>query len=605
MQIRNIAIIAHVDHGKTTLIDGMLKQAHVFRDNQSEMTQDRIMDSKDQEAERGITILAKNTAITYGETKINIIDTPGHADFGGEVERVINMADGALLLVDAAEGPLPQTRFVLEQALKRKLKIIVVVNKIDRSDAEVARVLSDIEELFLNMVDDESQLDFPVIYTVAREGKAWLKLPTDLKEAGSLKPLFDLIVKEIPAPEANFNLPFAMLISNIDHDLYKGNYAIGKIAQGKVKAGDTVALYWEEKFLRNTQVQYVMASQGLERIEVPEGQAGDIVALVGLEGIEIGQTATDPQNPTFFPAIKLTEPTLSIQIAANSSPFKGKEGDFCTERQLQDRLLREKKTNIGLRIEPNPTGHGFRVSGRGELHLAVMIEDMRREGYEMEVAKPQVILKNIDGVIHEPVEELTIEISQDFVGIITEEMGKRRAQLLDTHTNTKGMTKMIYQVSSRNLLGFRTEILSKTRGNGIFATRFLGFFPESTSIDKLRNGVLVATENGNTTAYAIQAVQQRGQTFVPPGVAVYLGQVVGLNLRQEDMDVNICKGKQMTNVRAASADVMVKLAPPVKMSLEQCLDFIEDDELVEITPLSLRLRKKVLDKNLRYKSSKK
>ncbi len=602
-KIKNIAIIAHVDHGKTTLIDGLLKQTKTFRDNQAEMSQIRIMDSNAQESERGITILAKNTSIDYLDTKINVIDTPGHADFGGEVERVINMADGALLIVDAAEGPLPQTRFVLEQALARNLKIILVINKIDRKDAEPDRVLLQTEELFLNLVNDDSQLDFPVIYAIAREGKAWNELPVDMNAPGSLVPLLDQILKTIPEPQAKREEPFKMLVSNIDFDNYKGVHAIGKISAGTVKPGDTISIVEEDQFIKNCKVQYVLASHGLEKVEVAEGQPGDIISITGVDGVAIGQTLTDPAHPIGFPKIKITDPTLSIQIGPNSSPFKGKEGEFCTARQLEDRLKREKKTNLGLKIEANQSGGGYMVSGRGELHLAVMIENMRREGYEMEVGKPQVILKEIDGAMHEPMEELTVEIDKDFVGIITEEMGKRRAELLDTVTNEKGIARMIYKISSRNLLGFRSEILTKTRGNGLFASRFLGYFPVVGTSARLRNGVLIATENGTTTSYALDAVQQRGSTFVGAGVNVYTGMIIGLNSRQEDMDVNACKGKQLTNFRAANADQMIKLAPPIEMSLEQCLDFIENDELLEITPENLRLRKKILDKNLRQKAA--
>lgn len=604
MNIKNVAIIAHVDHGKTTLIDGLLKQTSTFRDNQAEMSQDRIMDSDAQESERGITILAKTTAISYKDTKINIIDTPGHADFGGEVERVINMADAAILLVDAAEGPLPQTRFVLEKALERKLKVILVINKIDRGDAIPGRVLADTEELFLNLVDDESQLEFPVIFAVARDGKAWDQLPTDHNEDGTLEPLLEEILNTVPDPDVDETKPFKMLVSNIDFDNYKGIHAVGKITAGTVKPGDTLSIVEEDKFVKNCKVQYVMTSNGLDRVEVEQGQAGDIVSITGVEGVEIGQTLTDPNDPHGYPTIKITDPTLSIQILPNASPFKGKEGDFCTARQLEDRLMKEKKTNLGLRIESNSNGGGYIVSGRGELHLSVLIENMRREGYELEVGKPQVILKEIDGVKSEPMEELTIEIDKDFVGIITEEMGKRRAELLDSITNAKGTSRMVYKVSSRNLLGFRSEILTKTRGNGIFASRFLGYFPEITTIPRMRNGVLVATENGTSTAYALESIQKRGVTFIGAGVNVYKGMIIGENSRQEDMDVNVCKGKQLTNMRSAGADQMIKIAPPVDMTLEQCLDYIEDDELLEVTPENLRLRKKILDKNLRHKAQK-
>lgn len=603
MQLRNIAIIAHVDHGKTTLVDGMLKQTHTFRDNQAEMTQTTILDSNDLERERGITILAKNTAVFYNDYKINIIDTPGHADFSGEVERVISMADGALLIVDAAEGPLPQTRFVLEQALKQEMPIIVVLNKIDRKDAEPERVLQEVEELFLEVAEDPSHLEFPVLYSIGREGKAWKSLPTDWNEPATLEPVFQQIIETVPAPSGDPSKPFKLLVSNLDFDSYKGTYAIGKVAQGTVRPGQKVAQLWYNERSSNGQIQEVLTSRGLERVSVPEAVAGDIIAVTGLSDVGIGQTLTDPADLTGFPVLSVSEPTLSIQIGANTSPFSGKEGDFVTIRQIGDRLKREQKTNIGLRVSENERGGGFIVSGRGELHLAILIETMRREGYEFEVSKPEVIVKDIDGVKCEPREELTVEIHQEYTGVIMEELSKRRADLKDSRTDEKGIVRMVFEISSRNLLGFRSEIITKTRGNGLFASRFLGFFPVSADIiGVLRNGAIIASESGTTTAYALESIQQRGSTFIAPGVTVYEGQIIGLHKRQEDLEMNAAKGKKLTNMRAASADQMVQLAPPVDMSLEQSLDFIQDDELLEVTPQSLRVRKKYLNKNERNKS---
>ncbi len=604
MQIRNIAIIAHVDHGKTTLVDGMLKQTHTFRDNQAEMSQTTILDSNELERERGITILAKNTAVFYVDTKINIIDTPGHADFSGEVERVLNMADGALLIVDAAEGPLPQTRFVLEKALDNGLKVVVVINKIDRKDADVARVLNQVEELFLLLARKEEDLNFTVVYAVAREGKAWKSLPTDFNEEATLAPLFETIIAEIPAPQVDESKPFKMMVSNIDFDAFKGTYAIGKVLQGSVKTGETVAILAENELISRQQIKGIYTSKGLARTEVTQTISGDIIAFTGFNDIKIGQTISDQNDLSGLPMIKITEPTLKIVISNNTSPLAGKEGEFCTIRQIEERLNRELKTNVGLRIEQNNSGSGMTVSGRGELHLAVLIETMRREGYELEVSKPQVIFKKVDGVEQEPYEELTVEIDQQFVGIITEELGRRRAELVDTFTNDRGIARMVYKISSNNLLGFRSRIISKTRGNGLFATRFLGYETAGTNARQLRNGVLVATELNQVTAYGLEPAQHHGDTFVAPGEMVYEGMVVGLNSRQEDIDLNVCRLKKSTNVRAAAADMGIQLAPPVKLSLEQMLDFIEDDELLEVTPHNLRLRKRVLQKTLRLRSGK-
>lgn len=602
-KIKNIAIIAHVDHGKTTLIDGMLKQTHLFRENQSEMTQTTILDSNDLEREKGITILAKNTAVEYGDYKINIIDTPGHADFSGEVERVISMADGALLIVDAAEGPLPQTRFVLEQAFKNKLKMIVVINKIDKKLAEPEKVLRETEELFLNLAQTDEQLNFPVVFASGMAGKSWKKLPENFQEEATLEPLFETIIETIPSPQADINADFKMQVVNLDFDTYKGTYAIGKVLQGSVKQNDPLSIWEDQEKVDQARVTHLFTSQGLERVEVQEVQAGDIIAITGLDKVSIGQTLTSLTAEGGLPMIELTEPTLKIQIAPNTSPFAGREGEFVTIRQLEERLRREKKTNIGLKIESNTTGSGFMVAGRGELHLAVLIESMRREGYEMEVSKPQVIYKEIDGQTHEPVEELTIRIQAEYVGVITEELGKRQAQLKDSFTDDRGMAHIVYHISSRNLLGFRSSILSKTRGNGLFEPSFLGYFPvQNRKMRKLRNGVLIATEPGQSTAYALASVQERGIPFVNPGEKIYEGMLIGLAKTADDIDMNVCKMKKLTNFRS-NADMGIQLDTPMQLSLEQALDFIEDDELLELTPQSLRMRKKVLNRKERGKKN--
>lgn len=594
MDIRNVAIIAHVDHGKTTLVDGMLKQTHTFRDNEAEMNQTTILDANPLEREKGITILAKNTSVLYKNTKINIIDTPGHADFSGEVERTINMADGAILIVDAAEGPLPQTQFVLKKALELHLKVIVVINKIDRKDARVEEVTHEIEELFLHLATHEDDLMYPVIYAIGREGKAWDPYPEDIYSDADLTPIFESILTIIPPPASASDKPTKMLISTLDFDDYKGTYAIGKLTQGTMKRGQPVLLMNEKEKIGQYRIDQVFTSVGLKRIETDQASNGDIIAVTGIPDVRIGLTICDPSDPVGYPTITLEEPTLKILISANTSPFAGREGKFCTARQIHARLLKEKQTNIGITITPNPQGTGFIVAGRGELHLAILLENLRREGYEMQVGKPEVILKTIEGKTYEPFEEITIEIESLYVGVITEELGKRKAELLDTFTSDRGITRMVYKVSSRNLLGFRGDILTKTRGNGIFATRFVGYFPLSPVIPKLRNGVLIAFESGKSTGYALQTVQERGKAFIGPGIPVYAGMIIGLNTRQDDIDINVCKIKKLTNIHSANADIAIQLDPPMVLSLEQCLDFIEEDELLEITPLNLRLRKKYL-----------
>ena len=575
----------------------MLKQTHTFRANEKEMTQTTILDSNALEREKGITILAKNTAVRYHDTKINIIDTPGHADFSGEVERVINMADGALLIIDTAEGPLPQTQFVLQKALENNLKIIVVINKIDRKDARPREALKETEELFLHLAHHEKHLDFPVLYAIGREGKAWDAYPADMDAPADLTPLFEAILKYIPSPIIDTEKPFKMLVSTLDFDTHKGTFAIGKVAQGTVKPGQKVLQMLENEKLGACTVGEVFTSVGLKRVSTEVGETGDIIAVTGVPDVAIGQTLTDPDDPSGFPAIHLEEPTLKILVAANTSPFAGREGKFSTARQIYQRLLKEKQTNIGLRITENPDSTGFIVAGRGELHLAILFENLRREGYEFQVGKPEVILKGNQ----EPFEEITIEIDNAYVGVISEELGRRRAAMLDTHTNERGVTKMVYKVSSRNLLGFRGDILTKTRGKGIFATRFIGYFPITAHIAKLRNGVLVSLETGKSTGYALTTVQERGQAFIGPGVPVYTGMIIGMNNRQEDIDINVCKTKKLTNIHSANADIAIQLDPPVIMSLEQALDFIEDDELLEITPRALHLRKKFLTKIARVR----
>jgi GTP-binding protein len=602
MKIRNVAIIAHVDHGKTTLVDGMLKQTHTFRDNQAEMQATTILDSNELEREKEITILAKNTAVFWGEYKVNIIDTPGHADFSGEVERVINMADGAVLVVDAAEGPLPQTQFVLEKALEQNLKIIVVINKIDRQDARPEAVLRQTEELFVKLAKYERHLEFPVLYAVGREGKVWKELPKDFSQPGDLQPLFEEIINTVPAPAAEPDKPFAMLVSTLDFDSYKGTYAIGKVTTGVVKPGQRVNVWEHETKVGTALIQNVFTSRGLEREEVGESEPGDIIALTGIADITIGQTVADISVETGYPTIKLGEPTIKVTVSPNSSPFAGKEGKFFTARQLEDRLMKEIKTNIGMKIR-KLSGGGFVVAGRGELHLAILIENLRREGYELEVGRPEVIVKTIDGKQCEPFEEVTIEVGKEHMGIIIEEMGKRKATLVDTHTNDRSITRMVYRISSRNLLGFRGDILTATRGTGMFASMVLGYFAQEQPAPRTRSGVLVSMQKGAATAYALETLQERGTPFISPGVQVYGGMIVGLNKRRDDLEVNVCKIKNLSNVHNANSDIDTPLDAPTILSLEQAVDFIEDDELLEVTPQSLRLRKKILDHTARMRAA--
>jgi GTP-binding protein len=596
MDIRNIAIIAHVDHGKTTLVDAMLKQTHTFRDNQAEMTQTTILDSNELEREKGITILAKNTAVQYKDTKINIIDTPGHADFGGEVERVLNMADGAVLVVDSAEGPLPQTKFVLQKAIENGLKLIVVINKIDKKLAEPQKTMTAVEDVFLHVATEDKHLDYKVIYAIGRAGKSWDHMPTpeEIEAPGSLESLFEMILSEVPSARGDDKAPFQMLISTLERNTYLGKLSIGRIQRGTVHLGDTVSLVTPDKVIGNSRIEKMFISKGLEKVPVSEAVSGDIVALAGIKELSIGQTVTDPTAQEALPVITVTEPTLRITIGPNTSPLAGREGKFVTSRQLSERLLQEKETNLGLRIEEQTDGVGFVVSGRGELHLAVLIETMRRESYEMEVSRPQVILKEVNGKTMEPFDEVTIDIPDEFIGAVSSEFGKRRATITQMTPNGRGDTRIVMEISERNMLGARTSLLTETRGTLLMSALFLEYRPVVDEFKRDRNGALVASEAGISANFGLQNAQERGVTFIGAGEQVYAGMIVGLNSRELDMRVNVTKVKPSSNVRNANKDMRVQLTPPVRYSLEQCLDFLADDELLEVVPSALRLRKKWL-----------
>lgn len=599
--IRNIAIIAHVDHGKTTLVDGLLKQSKTFRDNQAEMSQDLIMDSGDQERERGITITAKVTAVQHDDYRINIIDTPGHADFSGEVERTINMADGCLLIVDAQEGPMPQTKFVLTKALASELKPIVIINKIDKPGSRIQEVENEIADLFLELAVHEDQLHYPIYYAIGREGKAWDAVPTDPSAEADLSPIFDAIINKVPAPSVEIDKPFQMLVSALAWDSFKGKYAIGRINRGRVKVGDQVAVCKTDGSTVKTKVDNIMISHGVGKIDVTEGIAGDIVQLTGMADVQIGETVADSESPEALPVMEVEAPTLKIYLGPNTSPFKGTEGEFSTSRQIGDRLKKELETNVGLRVEESSIG--FNVSGRGELHLSVLIETLRREGYEFEVGRPQVVTHEENGQIVEPVEELIIEVPAEHVGAVQMELGSRRATLKEQFASPKGVTKLIYELPTRALLGLRNILITNTKGTVIMNTLMIGYAPLGSALAQLRNGVLIAWEAGVTTPYALETAETRGTSFVGPAEKVYAGQIVGINKRQEDMEINVCKAKHLTNMRSSSSDGTVQLTPPTIYSLEQCLDFLENDELLEVTPKSLRLRKRELDHNKRKRQS--
>lgn len=591
--IRNIAIIAHVDHGKTTLVDGLLKQSKTFRDNQAEMGQELIMDSGDQEKERGITITAKVTAVQHGDYRINIIDTPGHADFSGEVERTLNMADGCILIVDAQEGPMPQTKFVLGKALAAELKPIVIINKIDKPGSRIQEVEDELADLFLELAVHEDQLHYPVYYAIGRAGKAWAEVPADAEADADLEPIFDAIIEKIPAPEVELDKPFQMLVTALSWDTYKGKYAIGRINRGQVKAGDQIVLCKKDGSQAKAKVELVFMSRGVAKFEVPLGIAGDIVQLTGVGDAQIGETVADAVNPEALPVMEVEAPTLQIYLGPNTSPMKGLEGKFNTSRQIGERLEKELETNVGLRVEDG--GIGFLVSGRGELHLSVLIETMRREGYEFEVGRPQVVTREQDGQTVEPVEELIIEVPAEHVGAVQMELGQRRATLKEQFASPKGVTKLVYELPTRALLGMRNILLTATKGTIVMNSLVTGYQPVGAPLQQLRNGVLIAFETGLTTAYALQNLEARGVAFVGAATKVYAGQIVGMNNRQEDMEINVCKAKHLTNMRSSSSDGVVQLTPHIEYSLEECLDFIENDELLEVTPESLRLRKRELD----------
>lgn len=599
--IRNIAIIAHVDHGKTTLVDGLLKQSKTFRDNQAEMNQELIMDSGDQEHERGITITAKQTSIYYGDYKINIIDTPGHADFSGEVERTLNMADGVLLIVDAQEGPMPQTKFVLSKALKVGLKPVVIINKIDKPARRIAEVEDELSDLFLELATDEAQLHYPVYYAIGRDGKAWPNVPGDSSEQADLTPIFEAIINDIPAPNVEANGGLQLLVTALQYDSFLGKYAIGRISRGQARCAQAVALI-KDGAISSARIDKIFTYRGLMREEVDSAIAGDIIALTGITDAHIGDTIADKDVPEALPAIAIEAPTLSMYLGPNTSPFKGEEGEFTTSRQIGDRLKKELETNVALRVEEQ--GIGFKVSGRGELHLSVLIETMRREGFEFEVGRPQVVTISEDGVEKEPVEELQIEVGPEFVGVVSQELGARRATLVRQENTSSGMTRITYILPTRAMIGLRNLLLTSTKGTVIMNSLPHGYEPLGGKLPSTRNGVLIAFETGVTTPYALASAESRGELFVGPAVNVYAGQIVGLNTRQEDMEINVCKAKHLTNMRSKSSDGAVQLTPFVDLSLEQSIDFIEDDELLEVTPKALRLRKKYLDPNERKRASK-
>lgn len=598
-QIRNIAIIAHVDHGKTTLLDFMLKQAGIFREN--ERVEERVMDSIDLERERGITIMAKNTAVSYNGVKINIVDTPGHADFGGEVERTLKMVDGVLLLVDASEGPLPQTRFVLKKALELKLPPIVVINKIDRPDARIKEVLNEVYDLFIDLDATEEQIDFPVVYTIAREGIARLTPDENTKD---LRHLFELILKTIPAPEGDENGNLQILVTNIAYNDYVGRLAIGRIFSGTIKAGQMIGIVNQKGEVVKAKITSLYGFQGLKRVDLTQAIMGDIVALAGIEGANIGDTITDADNPKPLPRIAVDEPTISMVFSINSSPFAGKDGKFVTSRHLKERLEKELLYNVAIKMEPMDSRDSFKIMGRGELQLAILIEMMRREGYELTVGMPETVTKKIDGVLHEPMEQLTIDCPEEFIGVVTQKLGMRRGKMQKMQNNGHGRVRLEFRVPSRGLIGFRTEFLTDTKGTGLLNHIFDGYEPWQGAISKRATGALVADRAGVTTGYALFHIQPRGELFVSESTTVYEGMVIGENSRENDLDVNVIKEKKLTNMRASGSDESLHIAPPRLMSLEQTIEFIKEDEVVEVTPKNIRIRKKVLEANKRPKKDK-
>ncbi|MBR5975182.1 MAG: translational GTPase TypA [Clostridiales bacterium] len=599
--LRNIAIIAHVDHGKTTIVDSMLKQAGIYREN--EQIVEQVMDSNDLERERGITILAKNTAISYKNYRINVVDTPGHADFGGEVERVLKMVDGVLLVVDAYDGPMPQTRFVLRKALEMGLKPIVCINKIDRPDERAIEVVDMVLELFIELGADDDQIDFPIIYTSGKVGIA----TTDIQEYIDGKkldfcPLLDAIVENIPCPEGDTEAPLQLLVSNIDSDPYIGRIAIGRIERGTIKQNQPVVVCtYDDNTTKNARIVKLLRFQGLARQEIQEASVGEIVCVAGIPEINIGDTICAQDCPEPMPFVDIDEPTIAMTFSVNDSPFAGQDGKFVTSRHLRDRLFKEMETNVSMRLEETDTTEAFVVKGRGELHLSILIETMRREGYEFQVSRPQVILKEVDGVLCEPVEMLLIDVPEEFVGAVIEKLGARKAEMVNMFPPEKGYTRLEFKVPSRGILGYRTEFLTDTKGNGIMNSVISGFEPFAGEIETRSHGVLVAFESGEAMTYGLYNAQERGQLFIGAGTPVYEGMIVGINPKNEDITVNVCKKKHVTNMRAAGSDDALRLTTPLNYSLEQCLEFVGDDELCEVTPKNIRLRKKILSTELRAK----
>ncbi len=596
-KIRNIAIIAHVDHGKTTLVDSLLKQSHVFREN--EQVEERVMDSNDLEKERGITILSKNTSVMYNDIKINIVDTPGHADFGGEVERVLKTVDGVLLLVDSFEGAMPQTREVLKKALALDLKPIVVINKIDRPGARPEKVVDEVIELFIELDATDEQLDFPVVYASAKNGISKLNMSD---EDSDMTPLFETIIKTIDAPNCDEEGPAQMLVSNIDYDDYVGRIAVGRVERGEIKTGMQVAICKEDKQI-NGKIAKVYTHVGLKKVEVESAKAGDIIEIAGLADISIGDTICYPEHIEKIPFVNIDEPTVSMTFSVNNGPFAGKEGEFVTSRHIRDRLFKELERNVSLRVKEGETPDSFEVSGRGELHLAVLIETMRREGFELLVSRPKVIIKEIDGVKCEPVETLVVNVPDDSVGTVIEKLGRRKGEMVNMEPAEAGHTKIEFNIPARGIIGYRTEFLTDTKGEGTMATMFKGYEPFKGDVVSRVRGTIVAFEAGKSITYGLYNAQEKGDLFIGPGVEVYEGMIVGLNSRGEDLAVNVCKEKHLTNTRASGSDDALRLVPPIQMSLEKAIEFIQDDELVEVTPKSIRLRKKILNNKERERAA--
>ncbi|SKA75972.1 GTP-binding protein [Clostridium sp. USBA 49] len=595
--IRNIAIIAHVDHGKTTLVDAMLKQSNIFREN--EKIQERVMDSNDLERERGITILSKNTSVEHNGIKINIVDTPGHADFGGEVERVLKMVDSVLLVVDSFEGPMPQTKFVLKKALELNLKPIVVINKIDRQDARPNEVIDEVFDLFIELGANDEQLDFPIVYCSAKDGIAKNELND---ESNSMEPLFDTIIKKVQAPSGYLDEPFQMLVTTLDSNEYVGKIAIGKIERGIIRKNQQAALIKRDGTINNVKISNLYVFKGLKKEEVEEAKIGDIVAVSGIPNINIGETLADPSKPEALPFIEIDEPTLSMNFMVNDSPFAGREGEFVTSRHLRDRLMKEIQTNVSLRVEETDSPDNFKVSGRGELHLSILIETMRREGYEFQVSKPTVIFKEENGVLLEPIEKLTIDVPEEFMGVVMEKLGPRKAEMINMTSAINGYTRLEFLIPSRGLIGFRNEFMTDTKGNGIMNHILNGYDKYKGDIPERTRGSIVAFETGEAVTYGLYNAQERGTLFIGPGTEVYEGMIVGEYSRSGDVEVNVCKKKHLSNTRASGSDDALRLSPVKVMSLEQCLEFVASDELVEITPKSIRLRKKILNTELRKKA---